>query len=108
MHPNVLHIVLDAFRADAVGSTETICSLAEENASFEEAIAPATWSLPAHASLLSGKYPDDHEMIRSGDRPAGLTLVETFNERGYTADEVSGNPFFCQSQDFSRPFDRFW
>lgn len=106
--PNVLYLVLDAFRADAVPTTETIRTLAEENPCFEEAITPATWSLPAHASLLSGNYPHAHGVTQSGDRPTDLPLVEALNNRGYSTYGVSGNPFFSQNQGFDGPFDRFW
>src|SRR5215813_5513547 len=62
--PNVLLIVLDTLRADHVSSygysrttTPTIDAMARRGVLFENAIAASSWSLPSHASLLTGRYP---------------------------------------------------
>ena len=38
----------------------TFDALAREGAWFADATSPATWSLPAHASLFTGRYPTSH------------------------------------------------
>src|SRR5262249_8129124 len=71
--PNVLFVVLDTLRADHLSaygySRETspnIDRLTREGVLFENAIAPAPWSLPSHVSLLTGKYQFEHGL---GDVP---------------------------------------
>lgn len=106
--PNILYIAIDSLRTDALQHTDTLQFLARENVWFENAITPATWSLPAYTSLLSGKYPHSHGVTQPGDIPDQLDVVETLSERGYSTYGVSGNPFLSPSQGFDRPFDRFW
>lgn len=106
--PNVLYIAIDSLRTDAIQHTDAIQSLAEEHIYFQNAITPATWSLPAYTSLLSGEYPHTHGVTQPGDIPDQLTVVETLSSRGYSTYGVSGNPFFSPNQDFDRPFDEFW
>jgi len=57
--PSIVLIVADTTRQDAVsaygrieGTTPFIDSLAAEGALYEEAFAPAPWTLPSHASGL--------------------------------------------------------
>ena len=65
--PSVLLVTLDTTRADALGSyggepglTPHLDRLAAEGVVFEEAIATAPLTAPAHASMLTGQYPFDH------------------------------------------------
>jgi arylsulfatase A-like enzyme len=65
--PNILLIVMDTVRADAMScyglpldATPTIDRLAREGATFVNATSPAPWTLPAHASLFTGLYPSEH------------------------------------------------
>ena len=60
-------------------------ALAREGVWFADATSPATWSLPAHASLFTGRYPSSHGATRSrsilDDRYP--TLAEMLAARGY-------------------------
>jgi len=65
--PNILLIVMDTVRADAMScyglpldATPTIDRPAREGATFVNATSPAPWTLPAHASLFTGLYPSEH------------------------------------------------
>lgn len=106
--PNILFLVWDACRRDyASEHAETLCSLADSNLWFEQAVTPAPWSLPAHASLLSGQYPHEHNRTRLGDNLDGLPLVGQLAESGYTCYGVSANGFACQRTGFHEGFDEF-
>jgi arylsulfatase A-like enzyme len=101
--PDVILIVLDTTRADRLGIygnprrvSPEIDRFAGESVRYSRAWSTASWTLPAHASLLTGLYPASHgAMIRPhtdgdslGDNPpylpsAALTLAELLSEAGY-------------------------
>ena len=63
----VILVTLDTTRADRVGcyghrgaATPSLDALAGENVLFEHAVAPVPATLPSHASLLTGLYPQGH------------------------------------------------
>ena len=65
--PNVILIVLDTLRADHMSTygyeydtTPRLDAFAASASVFEPGIANATWSLPSHASLLTGLLPHQH------------------------------------------------
>jgi choline-sulfatase len=95
-------ITVDTLRADRVGSygyvparTPTIDGLAREGVRFTHAFTTAPITLPAHASLLTGRYPPGH-----GSRHNGLamstsvpTLATALQQAGFsTAAFVSAFP----------------
>ena len=64
---NVILISLDCVRADHLGcygyqrkTSPNIDALAEKGVLFEQAIAASFWTLPSHASMLTGLYPVNH------------------------------------------------
>ena len=64
---NVLFVVLDTVRRDRLGpygydrpTTPAIDAFAETATVVEEAVAPAPWTLPVHASMFTGRYPSEH------------------------------------------------
>ena len=72
-------ITLDTTRADHLGiygygppTSPNLDAFANEAVVYTEAIAPATWTLPSHASLFTGRFPSSH-----GARydPAGTLLL---------------------------------
>jgi arylsulfatase A-like enzyme len=123
--PNVLVIVLDALRADHVSAygyprspTPDIDRLAAEGALFENAIATASWSLPSHASLVTGRYPFEHgaENIRAtpwfgSPDPAFsgyTTLGQALEHRGYRTGAFSANlRYFTANSGFQTAFLHF-
>nr|MBA3269188.1 sulfatase-like hydrolase/transferase [Acidobacteriota bacterium] len=90
---NVLLITLDTTRADrigsygyAAGSTPHLDRLAAGGVRFDHALSPAPLTLPAHASLMTGRQPYAHGVRNNGyftlsaDVP---TLAEAFAAAGY-------------------------
>jgi arylsulfatase A-like enzyme len=123
--PNILLIVIDTLRADHVSSygysrstTPNIDRIAREGVVFENAIAPCSWTLPSHASLLTGRYPSDHGMQNAqpmpwfGWGPSGLrgyvTLGEALQAHGYRSGAFSANQtYFTSNVGLGRGFVHF-
>jgi choline-sulfatase len=71
--PDILLVTLDTTRADALGSygapggsTPALDALAASGVRFERAYSPAPLTLPAHASLFTGKEPAEHGLRDNG------------------------------------------
>ncbi len=92
-HPNVLLLVLDTQRAENLSAygysrptSPRLERLAAEGTLFEWAIAPSAWTLPSHATMMTGLNLRDH---RAGWGGQGYldgrraTLAEFFRDRGY-------------------------
>jgi len=69
-NPNVLLIMTDQQRPDTLGHLSTtpcrtpnIDSLAAEGVSFQNAYTPCPLCLPSRASLFTGKYPSQNDML---------------------------------------------
>lgn len=106
--PNILLVVLDAVRLDyAKSHAPNLRSLGEDGTWFENAIAPATWSQPSHASLFVGEYPHEHGVTKPTQSRAPADLTEVLGERGYDTHGVSGNGFTSPLWEFDEPFDTF-
>jgi arylsulfatase A-like enzyme len=73
-------VVLDGLRADALVSMPYLASLAREGVSFENAATSSPWSLPSLATLLTGLLPSGHLLIRDGAEPALPEAFTTFAE----------------------------
>ncbi len=116
-HPNVLIIVVDALRADHLSTygysrltSPYLTQLAAEGTLFKNAIAPSSWTLPVHASILTGLDPDAHHVDSDGSMFGWRypTLSEAFMARGYRTAAFSGNTFlFCRQRGFGRGFIHF-
>lgn len=111
--PNIVVFMLDSMRADALSCyaggelTPNIDSIAEEGLLFENAFAPATWTVPTHASLFTGAYPSEHGTDK-GNRylnPAYTTLAERLAESGYETVLYSNNVHLTSQFGFTRGFD---
>jgi arylsulfatase A-like enzyme len=123
--PNILVIVVDTLRADHLSSygysrqtSPNIDNLARHGVLFENAIAPSSWSLPSHASLVTGRTVHEHGMGNVEPMPwlgwgkSGLnglpTLGETLQTRGYRTGAFSANRiYFTSNVGLGRGFIHF-
>jgi arylsulfatase A-like enzyme len=123
--PNVLVVVLDTLRADHLssygylrGTTPEIDKVAGHGVLFENAIAPSSWTLPSHASLLTGRSVYEHGMGNVQPMPwpgwgksslNGLpTLGEALQKRGYRTGAFSANRiYFTSNVGLGRGFIHF-
>jgi arylsulfatase A-like enzyme len=116
--PNVVIIVMDCVRAsdfpggaDPVGGTPFLDSLRKECIVFPRSVSSASWTVPTHASILTGLYPCDHGAFSMGYGflPDSVrTLPERLREVGYATALISANHNLRPSLGLTRGFDRAW
>ncbi len=114
--PNIIVVLLDTLRADHLSSyghgrdtSPAINRLAEEGVLFEQAVSPAAWTPPSHASLFTGTFPSRHKVDRSNlVLPQELhPLPQVLQRHGYRTYGVSSNYWLSRETSFDRGFDRF-
>ncbi|MEE8475485.1 MAG: sulfatase-like hydrolase/transferase, partial [Myxococcota bacterium] len=112
----VLLISIDTLRADHVGiygyarpTSPVIDRLGREGAVFDDAISTSPWTLPAHASMLTGLYPNRHGANDVGHGLAeGIpTLATILASRGYTTAAVVNSSKVGRLYDLQRGFQEF-
>ncbi len=104
--PNVLLIVLDTVRADHLSfhgyarpTTPRLGELAASGVCFERAFSSSSWTLPAHASVFTGRT--SRELSTGWTTPLdGVppTLAETLAARGYTTGGIVSNRWMAGRQ----------
>ena len=113
--PNVVLISVDTLRADAVGTyggrvpTPVMDALADRGTVFERAYAPAGLTAPSHATLLTGREPLEHGIIRNGTTlPPGTQLIaEQFRAAGYASAAFVSSFVLDARFGWDRGFDHF-
>lgn len=114
--PNIIIVVLDTVRAQNCScygyvrnTTPNLDQLAAEGKIYRNAIAPAPWTLPVHASLFTGHYCFRHRVdgrrYRLGDEHTLLT--EVLKQEGYNTAGISSNVWISDTFGFHRSFDYF-
>ena len=116
-HPNVLLITLDTTRADHLGAygnrrarTPNLDRLAAAGVLFERAITAAPLTLPAHASLLTGRYPFAHGVRNNGSFTLGEsmpTLATALHDAGYRTAAFVSAFVLDHRYGLARGFDRY-
>jgi arylsulfatase A-like enzyme len=113
---NVLLITLDTVRADhlpcygyALDTAPNICGLARKGVLFTNAVSQSSWTLPAHASILSGLYPHAHraETIRSRIDKSAPSLAWILKRRGYSTGAIVSARFLNGAYGFRKGFQYF-
>lgn len=140
--PDILLVTLDTTRVDHVGAygyerdtTPNLGRLAAEGVTYTRAYSVASWTLPSHASLFTGKYPSSHgashdpegSLVLSAGlgaasdeerekyrifRARGMgrdeqTLAELLSGAGYRSAGVVGGPWLKRVFGLSRGFERW-
>jgi len=111
---NVLLVVLDTVRKDHLSvyghdehTTPTLAAFAEEARVYEEAVAPAPWTLPVHASMFTGLYPSEHGATQESPYLEGAkTLAESVGGAGYETACYSSNAWITPYTNLTAGFDR--
>jgi arylsulfatase A-like enzyme len=135
--PNFLVLSLDTTRADRLGiygygrpTSPRIDELARDGAWYERAYTTATWTLPAHASLFTGRFPKSHgarydvegalvlgaeiegpeafKSVRASPLGAEIpTLAELLRTAGWRTGGVVAGPWMKDLFGLARGFE-FW
>lgn len=110
----IVLVSLDTVRADAIANPSpdelpNLASLAAEGARFSQAWAAASYTLPAHAAMLTGRDAAEHPL--DGKRPglaAGVpTLAERLRAAGFATAGFHEGGYLRESYGFGRGFDRY-
>ncbi len=114
--PNVVLIVLDTIRADILSAygypkptSPSLSLVASEGILFHQAITTDFWTLPAHASLLTGEYPAVHQATSETNAlgEEAMTLAEYLRAAGYKTRAYVSNPWIGSEQGFGQGFDTY-
>jgi arylsulfatase A-like enzyme len=136
--PDVIIITLDTTRRDAIGAyggpalnSPAIDAFAADAVRFDRAWSTSSWTLPSHASLLTGKFPTSHGAYESetgGDAllsdalpdlqktetdirvnrlsDTEVTLAEMLRDRGYVTAAFAGGPWLDARFGLMQGYDR--
>jgi choline-sulfatase len=122
---NVILVSMDALRYDRTGIggktglTPNLDALAEESIVFHNAVSAASWTLPSHMSVWTGRWPSVHGItnklkLLSEDQMVPTSLspgIETFPDilirEGWIAGGFTGGAGVQASFGFGRGFDHY-
>lgn len=102
--PNVLVVVWDAVRHLDLSlygydrhTTPALDRFAAGGLVFDRAFTTAPWSLPSHASILTGRYPQEMTTGHRQPLDGSLPLIsEVLDQHGYATGGFVGNPYWLQ------------
>jgi len=114
--PNVVIVSVDTLNRDALRAFAPAApelpgfdALARASVRFSEALATASWTLPSHASLLTGLYPDRHgatdRRLRLGEGVP--TLAKELKRAGYETVAFTGGGYLDRRYGFAKGFERY-
>jgi arylsulfatase A-like enzyme len=113
--PRVLLVTVDTLRADHLHSygfplqtSPNLDALATESVVFERAIAAASSTAPAHASIMTSKYVREHSVgyLNGGSvLDDARTLAEVFREAGYRTAAFVSNDVLRRRTGLDRGFE---
>jgi arylsulfatase A-like enzyme len=115
--PLVILISIDTLRPDHLGlygherfTSPILDGLAAESTVFDDASSTAPWTLPAHASLLTGLHPLEHRVVTAGNKlPDDVpTIAAMLRARGFWTAAVVNSTWLRQTTyALTRDFDEF-
>lgn len=122
--PNIILIIFDTTRMDTiydnVNELQAFSLLCNHGVLYHNAVSPASWTIPSHASLFTGKYPSEHgihyyfrnkdtfsimaqrmdEYARSAD-----SIPKILQGRGYSTISLHCNRLISSDSCFGEGFD---
>ncbi|MFO0954741.1 MAG: sulfatase, partial [Isosphaeraceae bacterium] len=114
--PNVLLLVLDNVRAESMSlyghdrpTTPNLDRLARRGTVFNEARSTSSWTLPSHASLMTGRWCNELNFgFNRALDAAHPTLAEFLSRAGYVTAGFVGNTYYANAiYGLSRGFSRY-
>jgi arylsulfatase A-like enzyme len=112
--PDVLLVTIDTWRRDAFSrhgapeaATPRLAGFASECVGFDDAIAPASWTIPSFMGLFTGRHPLALGAIgRDATIPDSVeTLAERLAAQGYHTRAITQNTMLAPDGGFARGFD---
>ncbi len=112
----VILISIDTLRADRLSlygyprrTSPVLDAFAEEAVVFEDVSSPSPWTLPAHASLFSGLYPNTHRLNSHERRlrPRVRGLADILAEHGFRTAAVVNSYYLSRRFGLDRGFRDF-
>jgi arylsulfatase A-like enzyme len=112
VQPNIVLVVVDTLRADALGPglTPELDAIARRSLVFDRAFSAAPWTGASIASLLTGFPPSVHgcaDPMTMKVPDDMTTLAEALRAAGYTTAGVVANPQLDANRGFAQGFDRY-
>lgn len=114
---NVLFVTLDTTRADHIGcygykgaETPTLDAVAARGVLFENAFSNVPLTLPAHVSMLTGRYPREHGLRDNGLNALSEkfpTLATLFKQHGYSTGAFVASFVLDKRFGLQRGFDTY-
>jgi arylsulfatase A-like enzyme len=114
--PIVIYLV-DTLRADRIGvygyeeraTSPNLDALSAQSVLFERAYAPAPWTMPSVASLLTSRFACEHGVtsVRKKLNASIVPLPETLLEMGYYTGSFYFNPMIGPYSGFNRGYEEY-
>jgi choline-sulfatase len=120
--PDVVLVVVDTLRADHLSlyghdlaTSPTLDALASESTVFERALSHAGWTLPAMASILTGRLPSEHMATRDPQDVLRFnrldeqtpTLASLLAAEGYRTAAWVNNTYMAPEFGLNRGFEHY-
>lgn len=115
--PSIVLVTLDTTRADRLGAygdpmaqTPNLDALAMEAYLFRNAITPVPLTLPAHASMFTGLYPDEHGLRDNASgslSPSHAHVAEDLQRVGYSTGAFVSAYVLAPGKGLERGFDEY-
>jgi membrane-anchored protein YejM (alkaline phosphatase superfamily) len=120
--PDVVLIIVDTLRADALGfagsereTSPNLDALTTEFTWFSRAYSTSTWTLPATASILTGLHPFEHRVVRDGLKPDLFgrldptleTLADVYKKKGYRTGAFINNAYLAPDFGLNQGFETY-
>ena len=116
--PNLVLVSLDTLRADALGCygqtlplSPRIDAIAADGVRFANMLSPSSYTLPTHATMMTGQNPRTHGVRVAPSRmhPTETRLLaEVLQDAGYATAAYTGGGFLHPLFGFHRGFDGFF
>ncbi len=113
---NIVLVSIDTLRPDHLGcygyernTSPTIDNLAKEGARFEIVASTTSWTLPAHAAMLTSQPDIIHQVLWDDDRldPHRITIAELLKKQGYRTGAIFTGPYLLPRFGLDQGFDDY-
>jgi arylsulfatase A-like enzyme len=114
--PSIILVSIDSLRRDNLGcygyqpeTSPFLDELAAEGIRFDNAISTTSWTLPAHAAMMTGLYDSTHGLLDNGLRlgEGHLTLAELLAGEGYQTAGFFGGPYLHPTFGLGQGFETY-